>query len=204
MKGDYLSLKYIKAEEEDKTGVLVKEIIRIETGQTIGQVVEIEDSSEIGPDLSRTTEGILFEIMLGDIEDKTAEGNIEMIVVDMMDTVEVGIDQERDHSQEFIAVIRARSASSCRSMSGSKASTNRDWIRCYNCRENDHSARDCPTSREERDLDQFQQMLNFEEEEQTHLLSNRQNSPMENSRTCPLSLWVVGMAPPHSHLLTPK
>ena len=56
MKRDHLSLKYIQAEEEDETEVLVKEIIRIEAGQTIGQVVEIEDSSEIGPDLSRTTE----------------------------------------------------------------------------------------------------------------------------------------------------
>ena len=40
--------------EEDKIEVLVKEIIRIETDQTIGQVVEIEDSSEIDPDLNRT------------------------------------------------------------------------------------------------------------------------------------------------------
>ena len=52
MKRDHL----IKAEEEDKTEVLVKEIIRIETGQTIGQVLEMEDSSEIGPDLNNTTE----------------------------------------------------------------------------------------------------------------------------------------------------
>ena len=39
------------------------------------------------------------------MEDKTAEGNIEMIVIDMMVMIEVGIDQERGHSQEFIAVI---------------------------------------------------------------------------------------------------
>ena len=82
---------------------------------------------------------------------------------------------------------RARSTSSSRSRSGSRASTNRDRIRCYNCREYDHFARDCPTSREERDLDQLQQMLNLEEK-QTHLLSNRQSSPMNNSRTIPLNL----------------
>ena len=29
---------------------------------------------------------------------------------------------------------------------------NRDRIRCYECREYDHFARDCPNSREERDL----------------------------------------------------
>ena len=61
-------------------------------------------------------------------------------------------------------------------------------MRCYNCREYDHFTRDCPTSREERDLYQLQQMLNLEEEEQTHLLSSRQSSPVENSRTSPLNL----------------
>ena len=41
--------------------------------------------------------------------------------------------------------------------------------------------RDCPTSREERDVDQLQQLLNLEEE-QTHLLMNTQNSTIENPR----------------------
>ena len=36
------------------------------------------------------------------------------------------------------------------------ASTNRDRIRCYDCSEYDHFARDCPNSREERDLEQLQ------------------------------------------------
>ena len=39
------------------------------------------------------------------MEDKTAEGNIEMIVINVVVTIEVGIDQERGHSQEVIAVI---------------------------------------------------------------------------------------------------
>ena len=46
---------------------------------------------------------------------------------------------------------------------------------------------DCLTSREERDLDQLQQMLNLEEE-QMHLLSSRQSSPVESSQTSPLNL----------------
>ena len=72
---------------------------------------------------------------------------------------------------------------------GPHASTNRDRIRCYNCREYDHFARDCLTSREERALEQLQQMLNLEEEEeQTHLLTCRQNSPTENYRMSPLNL----------------
>ena len=42
---------------------------------------------------------------------------------------------------------------------------NRDRIRCYVCREYDHFARDCPNSREERDLEQLQHMLNMEEQD---------------------------------------
>ena len=72
--------------------------------------------------------------------------------------------------------------------SGSRASTNRDRIRCYNCREYDHFTKDCPTSREERDIDQLQQMLNLEEEEQTHLLNSTQYNPIENSRSSCLNL----------------
>ena len=76
---------------------------------------------------------------------------------------------------------RDRSSSISRSGSGSRASTNRDRIRCYKCREYDHFARDCPNSREERDLEQLQQMLNMEE--QTHRLE----SPEENYSS-PLNL----------------
>ena len=60
---------------------------------------------EVDPDLSRGIEGTIFEIMLGDMEDKTAEGSIEMIAIDVMVTTEIGIDQERSHSQEVILVI---------------------------------------------------------------------------------------------------
>ena len=68
---------------------------------------------------------------------------------------------------------RTRSISNSRSRSGSRVSTNSDRMRCYNCREYDHFAWDCPTSREERNLNQLQQMLNLEEE-QTYLLNSRQ------------------------------
>ena len=78
---------------------------------------------------------------------------------------------------------RDSSSSNSRSRSGSTASTNKDRVRCYNCREYDHFARDCPSSTEERDLEQLQQMLNMETEEQTH----RQDSPIENYRN-PLNL----------------
>ena len=45
-----------------------------------------------------------------------------------------------------------------------------------------------PPPDEERDINQLQQMLNLEEEEQTHLLNSVHSSPIENSRTSPLKL----------------
>ena len=41
---------------------------------------------------------------------------------------------------------------------------NRDRIRCYKCREYDHFTKDCPTSREEKEIEQVQQMLNLDEQ----------------------------------------
>ena len=60
-----------------------------------------------------------------------------------------------------IAEIEAQSNN--RSRSGSRASTNRDGIRCYVCREYDQFVIDCPNSREERNLEQLQHMLNMEQ-----------------------------------------
>ena len=37
-------------------------------------------------------------------------------------------------------------------------------------------------------MDQLKQMLNWEEEEETHLLNSPQSNPVENSRTSPLHL----------------
>ena len=106
MKRDHSSLKYIKAEEEDKTEVIVREIIR--TGYVIYQTGGIEDSLGevmVNLDFNRVIEGTIFEIVLGDMEDKIAERSIEVIIIGLMVTIEVGIDQERDHSQETIVVI---------------------------------------------------------------------------------------------------
>ena len=94
--------------------------------------------------------------------------------------------RERTFSRSY-SNNRDRSSSNSRSRSGSQASTNRDRIRCYNCREHDHFVRYCPNSREERDLEQLQQMLNLEVEEQTCLLTSRQDSPTQNYRS-PLNL----------------
>ena len=43
--------------------------------------------------------------------------------------------------------------------------------------------RDCPNSREERDLEQLQLMLDLEAEEQTQLLTSRQDNPTQGNRS---------------------
>ena len=75
-------------------------------------------------------------------------------------------DRNRSRDRNFTRSYgRNRSSDSSRSRSGSRTNTNRDRIRCYECREYDHFARDCPNSREERDLEHLQHMLNMEEQE---------------------------------------
>ena len=92
------------------------------------------------------------------------EGIVNRIIEETTEIIEIGIGQEKDHSQEITitAVIGAQAIVDSRS--GSRANTNRDRIRCYTCREYDHFPRDCPNSREERNLQQLQQMLNMEEQ----------------------------------------
>ena len=44
-------------------------------------------------------------------------------------------------------------------------STSRDKIRCYTCRKYDSFAKDCLTTKEERETNQTQQMFNLDEEQ---------------------------------------
>ena len=63
-------------------------------------------------------------------------------------------DRNRSRERTFVGNYRRdRSSSNDRSRSESRASMNRDRIRCYACREYDHFATNCPNSREERDLE---------------------------------------------------
>ena len=71
--------------------------------------------------------------------------------------------RERSFSRDFSNDRNNRSTSNIRSRSGSRANTNRDRIRCYKCREYDHFTKDCPTSGEEIELQQLQQMLNLDD-----------------------------------------
>ena len=55
---------------------------------------------------------------------------------------------------------------------------NRYRIRCYKYKEYDHFTRDCPTSREKREIEQLQQMLNLEDEQTSlkSLVANTQDN----------------------------
>ena len=74
----------------------------------------------------------------------------------------------------------------------------------------DHFARDCPACREEKEIEQVQQMLNLGNEQLITLpMSNTQAelsrvSSEENLRVNHLNLWKVGMAPLHFYLSAPK
>ena len=169
MRKDPLTPKYIRIEVS--IGLIIREVIR--TGQPVGTGDNIQI---VGPD--KTIETIIFKETLEGMEDKIEE-DIETIGI-MIITEAENRSRERTFARDY-GGGRDRSSSNSRSKSGSRASTNGDRIKCYNCREYDHFMRDCPSSREERDLEQLQQLLNMEE--QTY----RQNSPIENPRG-PLNL----------------
>ena len=70
--------------------------------------------------------------------------------------------RERQYSSNF---RRNNQGSSRRSRSDSRASTDRDRIRCFKCREYDHFTKDCPNSDAEKvQSEQIQQMFNLDED----------------------------------------
>ena len=58
-----------------------------------------------------------------------------------------------------------RSISNSISRSDSRATTNRDRIRCFECREHDHFTKDCPIRQASREAEQIQQMFNMDEDQ---------------------------------------
>ena len=79
-------------------------------------------------------------------------------------------DRNRLRERTFVGNYRRdRSSSNDRSRSGSRTSMVTDRIRCYACREYDHFVRNCPNSREERDLEQLHHMLNVDEQDHRSL-----------------------------------
>ena len=68
-------------------------------------------------------------------------------------TIVIGIGQGKELLQGIIVMVEIEALAMIDLDQSPRASTNRDRMRCYACREYDHFARDCPNSREERDLE---------------------------------------------------
>ena len=99
--------RYIKTEVEVRTEAIAKDIIKVGIGQTTDQTVEREDSSgktEVGIDLSRVIEEVVFKIIPEDTVDKIVEESIGIIVIEMMATTESGIGLEKDHFQKIMVL----------------------------------------------------------------------------------------------------
>ena len=110
---------------------------------------------------------------------------IEMIVM-----AEVGTGLERGHFPEIMAIIELEVQAT---VDPGQACTNRDRIHCYECREYDLFAKDCPTSREEKEIEQLQQIFNMGDEQTSITPPNMQDnfsrtSSEENLRAGHLNL----------------
>ena len=105
-------------------------------------------------DLEKNSEGVVDKII------KKITGMKGMVVM-----IEIGTGQERELLQGIMVMEQIEAISNDRSRSVSRASTNSNRIRCYACRKYDHFVRGCPKSREERDLEQLQHMLNRDEQD---------------------------------------
>ena len=73
--------------------------------------------------------------------------------------------RSRSRERQYHGNTRRNNRSNSRSRSGSRTSINRDRIRCYKCREYNHFAKDCLTSKLEIETEQIQQMYNVDEEQ---------------------------------------
>ena len=88
-----LNPKYVRVEV--RIGLIIRGVIKTD------QIVGIGDNLQtVGPD--RTIETAIFKGTPGGMVNKIIEEATEMI--DIMITIEAGIDQEKGHSQEIIVV----------------------------------------------------------------------------------------------------
>ena len=94
---------------------------------------------------------------------KILEVEIEIIMIEMTTLEEVKVGLGKDNIQVILEGMAENSRS--RSKSGSRASTNRDRIRCFKCKEYDHFAKDCLNTQTEKEPEQIQLMYNFDEEQ---------------------------------------
>ena len=123
----------------------------------IGDAQYIIRTLEVGWDLILIAEVIMVtthEVIRGMWEIIIIEG----MIIGTDYTIEIGVGHLKDRIEvgemtEVWVIVGMRS--------GSRASTNRDRIRCFECREYDHFLRECPTRQESRETEQIQQMFNM-------------------------------------------
>ena len=98
----------------------------------------------------RIIEVIDSEKILEEIIGRILGKGIDVTEIIIMIELGIGIGQETEILQGVMEGIEALTAVDPDQVP--EQTTNRDKIRCYECREYDHFARDCPNSREERDF----------------------------------------------------
>ena len=161
----FKGLRFIKAKEGDRVEIVMIHIIMIEEIIKIGidEIAEIEKFNLV--DKVGVDQGINRIIWMS-IGKKDFRGNMRTYQNFKRQNRgkyrrnyrNENYNRERDRSRSrersFSRNIsnrrNDRSINNSRWRSGSRASTNRDRIRCYKCREYDHFMKDCPTSKEER------------------------------------------------------
>ena len=169
---DHSNLGSIKINEEDKAETFMTHTtmtggtIKINMDQIVGKgEFNLTGREEVDQDMNKIIEEEILKAILGYIrisEDIIAEQNIELIIGMIVRVeIEVGVNLDKGHfSRNNSSNNRrnGRSASNSRSRSGSRASINRDRIICCKCRMYYYFAKNCPTSNEEREIEQIQQM----------------------------------------------
>ena len=149
--------------------IMIEKIIKIGTDQ-IAEIREFTllDKIEVDQGMNKMIGEKILEALqeyTNILEDRIEEENIEVIIgMKIIAEKRVGVGlEEKSFSRNINNRRNDRRASNSRSRSGLRVSTNRDRISCYKCREYDHFTKGCPTSTEERELEQIQQMFHLDE-----------------------------------------
>ena len=138
--------------------IMVREIIKTDTGHIveIGEYCSLTeynmDRIVDRPRYNQNYRGNLEEEILEGISEQIRITEVKIIEVDIEeiiknDNYERGRSSSRDREYSNNSNRRNKRSNS-RSRSGLTASVNRGRIRCYKCREYDHFAKDCLTSKQ--------------------------------------------------------
>ena len=92
--------------------------------------------------------------------DRIIEESIE-IITEIKVITEAGIGPEKGYFPEAIAALETGVQEIIGPGQDQEQVQIEDSIRCYKCRECDHFVKDCPTSREEKEIEQLQADAQF-------------------------------------------